>query len=39
MKQSVIFLLASILFNILVLLSGLGLAFLGFSFHSLARDQ
>jgi len=53
MKQSTIFLLASILFNILVLvsalqcaglplmalLSGLGLAFLGFSFHSLARDQ
>jgi len=52
MKQSTIFLLASILFNILVLvsalqcaglplmvlLSGLGLAFLGFSFHSLARD-
>lgn len=53
MKQSTIFLLASIFFNILVLvsalqcaglpimalLSGLGLAFLGFSFHSLARDK
>jgi len=52
MKHSTAFLLSSILFNILVLLSaltsaglplmallsGLGLAFLGFSFHSLARD-
>jgi len=52
MKQSAVFLLASILFNVFVLLatlacaglpimallSGLGLSFLGLSFHSLARD-
>lgn len=52
MKYSTAFLLSSILFNILVLLSaltsaglplmallsGLGIAFLGLSFHALGRD-